>query len=326
MSKVTELPETIGKYEILGVAGRGALGVVYRGYDPYFDREVAVQVTQTLSAAGTEHAVTRKMLLTEATAAGKLDHGTIVEVLDVGESAGEPYVVMEYVTETRILREHCFADNLLRQERALAHIYHCAKALHHVHQHGVIHRDIKPSNIVLTADGQTKISDFGLATIASTETTIILGAAGSPRYMSPKQFMELPLGPTTDLYSLGVVLYEVLTGVPAFKSRNYVDLAREVTTLMPTAAHELRADVSPELSAIVIRAINKRPTEHFASGADFTDTLTSASSQSLSQQPHHQRLPPPTSARYQAPQDLAIARGRKRAPDCRAHWRGQENQ
>ncbi|MFT5172311.1 MAG: serine/threonine protein kinase [Gammaproteobacteria bacterium] len=144
MSNVPELLEKIGRYEILSIAGRGAMGVVYHGYDPFFDREVAIKITQALSEASSAHAVARKMLITDAQAAGNLDHGTIVEVLDVGEFENEPYVVMEYVAEARTLKEHCYADNLMPQERAAALIHHCARGLDHAHQHGVIHRDIKP--------------------------------------------------------------------------------------------------------------------------------------------------------------------------------------
>jgi serine/threonine protein kinase len=273
MTDVSELPEKIDKYEILGVAGRGAMGVVYHGHDPFSDREVAIKTTQKLSDDGTEYAVARKMLFTEANAASALNHGTIIQVLDVGEFEGEPYVVMEYVPEASTLKDYCRADRLLPISRVASIIYACARALDHAHQQGVIHRDIKASNILLTADDQAKIGDFGIATIASRETTVILGAVGSPRYMSPEQFMEKPLTSSTDLYSLGVVLFEILTGHPVFGSRTFVELAREVITVVPTAVHELRDAVSQALSDVVARAISKRPEDRFESGAQFADAL-----------------------------------------------------
>lgn len=273
MTDASELPERIDKYEILGVAGRGAMGVVYHGRDPFSDREVAIKTTQMLSDGSAEYAVARKMLSTEANAASALDHGTIIQVLDAGEFEGEPYLVMEYVPEAVTLKDHCKLDRLLPIEQAASIVYTCARALDHAHEKGVIHRDIKTSNILLTADGQAKIGDFGIATIASRETTIILGIVGSPRYMSPEQFMEKPLTAATDLYSLGVVLYEVLTGQPVFSARNFADLAREVVSVVPTAVHEVRDKVPSALSDVVAHAISKKPEDRFESGAQFADAL-----------------------------------------------------
>jgi serine/threonine protein kinase len=218
MDSTEELPEKIDKYEILGVAGRGAMGVVYHGHDPFFDRDVAIKTTQSLSRAS-EHAFARTMLFNEARAAQQLDHGAILQVFDAGEFAGEPYVVMEYVPEAVTLREHCSVDNLLVLEKAVEIIHTCARALEHAHRRGIIHRDIKTSNILLTSDGRVKIGDFGIAKIDAAEITEILGTVGSPRFMSPEQFMERPLTRQTDIYSLGAVLYELLAGRPSRAAR-----------------------------------------------------------------------------------------------------------
>lgn len=143
----------------------------------------------------------------------------------------------------------------------------------------MIHRDIKASNILLTADDQAKIGDFGIATISSGETTMILGAIGSPRYMSPEQLMDKPLTASTDLYSLGVVLLEILTGQPVFSSRTFAELAREIITVVPKAVHEQRDEVPEALSNVAARASSKKPEDRFASGAQFADALAAVFAQ-----------------------------------------------
>ncbi len=274
MDDTSELPEKIGKYEILGIAGRGAMGIVYHGHDPFFDRDVAIKTTQTLSDDDAGHGVARKMLFTESQAAANLDHGTIIQVLDFGEFEGNPYVVMEYFADGGTLKTHCHAENLLPVERAVSLIHDCARALDHAHQHGVIHRDIKPNNILLTADDQVKICDFGIATIASAETTEILSTMGSPHYMSPEQLLDQPITARTDLYSLGVVLYELLTGRRMFETQAFAELLRKILTVVPTPIHEIRNDVPRALSDVVARAINKRPDDRFQSGAEFAGALS----------------------------------------------------
>ena len=274
MRKAVELPEMIGAYEILGIAGRGAMGVVYHGYDPFFDRDVAIKTIQTPRTASLEHAVARKMLMTEVTAAKNLEHGTIIQVFDVGELNDEPYVVMEYVANAITLQDHCNVDNLLPLDQVLPMIYNCALALDYAHQKGVIHCDIKASNILVTTTGESKISDFGIATIETEEVTAILGTVGSPRYMSPEQFLDSQITARTDLYSLGVLLYELLTGHTAFQSRTFASLMREILTAMPTPAHELNASVSRELSDLVTHAMNKSPEDRFQSGLEFAAALS----------------------------------------------------
>ncbi len=291
MSEGTELPEKIGKYEILGLAGRGAMGVVYHGHDPFFDREVAIKTTQLLSGAHENQGLARKMLFNEARAARELDHGAILQVFDAGEHDGEPYVVMEYVPDATTLREHCRANNLLPVERAVEIIYICAKALDYAHRRGVIHRDIKASNVMLTRDGRIKIGDFGIAKLDAVEITEILGTVGSPRYMSPEQLTDRPATAQSDLYALGVLMYELLTGRTPFEGRTFADLARRILTDSPVAVHTLRPDVPPALAAVVTRAMQKKPTDRYASGLEIAADLTALYSE-LDRPPAE--LPPQT--------------------------------
>lgn len=273
MSDDLDLPERIGKYEILGIAGRGAMGVVYHGHDPFFDRDVAIKTTRHQVVADTGQAMARKMLFNEARAAGNLDHGAIVQIFDAGEHEGEPYVVMEFVAESTTLRDYCRVDNLLPVDRAVEIIYICARALAHAHRKGVMHRDIKASNIMLTRDGRVKIGDFGIARSENDDITEVLGALGSPRYMSPEQLMEKPLSTRTDIYSLGVVMYELLTGYPAFEGKTIAELSRRIVSEPPKPIPAIRPDIPEALEAIVERAIRKDPEERYASGLDMASDL-----------------------------------------------------
>jgi len=273
MSQVVEIPEKIGKYEILGIAGHGAMGVVYHGHDPFFDRDVAIKTTRELAGDDYANMMARRMLFNEARAAGDLDHGAIVQIYDAGEHEGEPYVVMEYVPEATTLRELCRPDDLLALDRAVEIAYICAKALDYAHRRGVVHRDIKARNIMLTREGQVKIGDFGIARMDSVETTEILGKVGSPRYMSPEQLLEKPLTAQTDIYSLGVVLYELLTGRPAFEERSFADLARRILHGMPEPITTWRHDVPQALQDVVRRAMAKRPDDRYESGLEMAADL-----------------------------------------------------
>ena len=210
------LSTKIGKYKILDMAGRGNMGTVYVPHDPFEDRRVAVKVgaiTDSDNSSITKR-IARKLFFNEAHTAGSLNHKNIFRTYDAGEEEGEPYIVMELVESARTLNEFCSATNLMPIAQVANILFQSAYALDYAHRHGVIHRDIKPTNLLLTMDGNIKTGDFGIAQRSQAEATQIMGVLGSPRYMSPEQAREDDVNNQTDLYSLGIVAFELLTGQP----------------------------------------------------------------------------------------------------------------
>jgi hypothetical protein len=249
-------PQQIGKYHIVGVAGQGNMGTVYVGHDPFSDANVAIKVCSVTAGSGFK--IARKLFFNEAHTAGGLDHPNILSVLDAGEQDGQPYIVMEYVDGGDTLRSHVTPETLLPLPRVIEVLYQCAKALDYAHRRGVIHRDIKPSNIMLTADGVVKIGDFGIAQHALSDETQLLGILGSPRYMSPEQVREEDLTHQSDLFSLGVVAYELVTGKPAFVGRSMAQLVRRIVNDEPAPVAGLRPQAPPGLAAIITKAMAKQ--------------------------------------------------------------------
>ena len=264
-------PPKIGKYEILALAGEGNMGHVYKGHDPFSDTPVAIKLCPVTE--GTGFKLARKLFFNEARTAGALEHPNILRVLDAGEHDGQPYIVMEYVDGGQTLRSYISSSNLLPLPRVTDILYRCAKALDYAHRRGVVHRDIKPSNIMLTQAGNPKVGDFGIAQHALSDETQVMGMLGSPRYMSPEQAEEDEVTHHTDLYSLGVVGYELITGQPPFLARNISQLMQKITTQSPRAILELRHDVPGDLIAIIERAMAKRPENRFGHGHEMATEL-----------------------------------------------------
>jgi serine/threonine protein kinase len=272
---VTALPEKIGKYHIVGLAGHGNMGTVYVGYDPFADRDVAIKVCSVPDQVDEAAArMARKLFFNEAHTAGALDHPNILKVLDAGEEAGQPYIVMEYVEGGDTLDSYCTPETLLPTSQAAEYVARCAAALDYAHRRGVVHRDIKPTNIMLTRDGDVKIGDFGIAQSLRDDATHVLGMMGSPRYMSPEQIQDQALTVQTDLYSLGVVMFELLTGQPPFSSTSLPVLFRQITTDEAPALPALRPDLQPGLDSIVQCALEKELPYRYQTGAEFAADLS----------------------------------------------------
>jgi eukaryotic-like serine/threonine-protein kinase len=274
VTREQRIPEKIGKYVIVKEVGRGSTGVVYLSHDPYYRRDVAIKVYNLESHDEDRARVTRKMFLSEAHMVGMLQHPNILPIFDAGEENGQYYIVTEHVHGARTLSAYCKPDNLLPVDDVVEVMYKCAKALHYAHSRGVIHRDIKPSNIMLTQANDVRIIDFGIALVADSEISRIEGIAGSPSYMSPEQVQSLEITNRSDLYSLGAVLYEMLTGFRPFRGGNLSKLLHQIVYATAQPIHALRPDIPEVLETSVAKALQKDPAKRYRNGLELAADLT----------------------------------------------------
>jgi serine/threonine protein kinase len=264
---VRTVHQTLGRYLIEAEIGRGAMGVVYRAYDPQIGRQVAIK---TISLSGQEFADEleyRSRFLREVRAAGRLSHPGVVTIYDAGEDpeTQEPYLVMEFVAGEP-LSKVLARNRKLSLPLALQYAQEIAEALDYAHSQGVVHRDIKPANILVTEDGHAKIADFGVAWLHQ-EITQVGEVVGSPAYMAPEQMSGKQGDARSDLFSLGVVLYSMITGFRPFQGNSAKTVVFKVMNIEPIPVTSFQSDVSPELDAIVSRAIAKDPDERYPNGA-----------------------------------------------------------
>ncbi len=265
----------MGRYLIEAEIGRGAMGVVYRAFDPKIDRIVAIK---TISLAGQEpedERAYRARFLQEARAAGRLSHPSIVTIFDAGEDpeTHEPYLVMEYVAGEPLSKVLTGENRKLPLNAALQFAYEIAEALDYAHSQGVIHRDIKPANILITEDGHPKIADFGIARLNQEAITQTGQLVGSPAYMAPEQMIGKEADARSDLFSLGVVLYSMITGFRPFQGNSAQTVCFKVMNIEPVPVTSFQHEVPPELDAIISRAIAKNPNERYQSGAEMAGDL-----------------------------------------------------
>ncbi len=261
----TRVGTFLDRYEIDAEIGRGAMGVVYRARDPKLDRTVAIK---TVSISGLEPEAEqeyRKRFGVEARAAGRLSHPGIVTIFDVREEA-EPYLVMEYI-EGQSLQDLLSRENrTLPLSTTLRLIQELAEALHYAHAQGVVHRDIKPANILVTPDGHPKIADFGVAKLNQADMTLPGQIFGSPAYMAPEQLMDEKVDARSDLFSLGVILYYMLTGHRPFQGNSTRTVCFKLVNHEPVPVSAFESKFPPELDTIVSRAIAKDPEQRYQSG------------------------------------------------------------
>lgn len=265
-------PERIGKYTLRGEIGRGACGVVYKGFDPFVRREVAIKVAlqDAATRADAEH---ERAFFAEAHAAGMLQHPHIVSLYDAGVEDDLSYIVMEFIDGQTLLPMCRPNSPRMPIEQVVDIGIKCARGLHFAHSKNVLHRDIKPSNIMLTRDGTPKVMDFSIAEIGGGDTGGKRNFAGSPLYMSPEQVARAPLGPQTDLYSLGTVLFQLLTGTPPFPHTEIPLLFRAIRNQPAPDLQTLRPDIPDALAKIVARLLLKDPAQRHASGDELAAAL-----------------------------------------------------
>jgi serine/threonine-protein kinase len=269
-------PETkqFGRYEIVGELGRGAMGVVYKARDPQIDRLVALKTVSLRGQEPEEAAEFRQRFRNEAQAAGRLHHPGIVSIFDVGEETqtGEPYIVLEYVAGES-LNKILTREKKLPLAKALQLAAEVAEALDYAHTQGVVHRDIKPGNILVTEAGRAKIADFGIAKLNLARLTVPGRVLGTPAYMSPEQLAGDPTDGRSDLFSLGVILYAMVTGHSPFQGDSATTVSFKVANREPLPPSALDLTLPPELDAVISCAMAKNPGERYQSGAELADDI-----------------------------------------------------
>jgi serine/threonine protein kinase len=276
-----------GRYDLREELGRGAMGVVFHGFDPMIGRDVAVK-TLRLSEAGT--GLSREELIgrfqTEARAAGLLTHPNIVVVFDAGEEGGLFYITMEFV-EGRSLQSLIDAHQPFPVSRILKLMEQVCSALDFAHQHNVVHRDIKPANLMLTSDDTVKITDFGTAKILQFGTAQTAHVMGTPSYMSPEQVKGSPVDGRSDIFSLGVILYELMTGEKPFPGQNITTVMYKIINEEPVPPRSLDSSIHPGLSAVISRALAKDPAARYQSCHELLSALKN----------HHELVSPDATVR-----------------------------
>lgn len=277
-----QLPERIGKYEVRRKLGEGATSVVYLAFDPFAGREVALKVIIPEILQDKEKGrMYRHLLVTEASLAGKLTHPHIVQIFDAVLDDQQSYIVMEYVPGGT-LEPYCSPSTLMPIDRLVEIIFKCTRALDYAQRLGITHRDIKPANILLAKEGSIselsggdiKISDFGAALMESADQTRTqVAGVGSPAYMSPQQVREQSLDHQTDIYSLGVVTYQLLTGRLPFQASSNYAMVYQICNSDAPPPSTFRTDVPPSLDAIVARAMQKDLSARYQTWEEFAHDL-----------------------------------------------------
>ena len=266
--------QRFGRYEVVAQLGRGAMGVVYKARDPQIDRMVAVKTVSLAGQEPDEEKEFRLRFMHEAQAVGRLHHPGIVAIFDVGENAEnhDPYIVMEFVSGeplNRILKR----EKKLPLAQALQLVEEVAEALDYAHAQGVIHRDIKPGNILVTPEGRAKIADFGIAKLNLAHFTLPGRVLGTPAYMAPEQLSGAGVDGRSDLFSLGVILYAMVTGHSPFQGDSATTVCFKVANREPVAASALDLSLPHELDDVIARAMAKDPEQRYQRGAEFAEDV-----------------------------------------------------
>jgi eukaryotic-like serine/threonine-protein kinase len=287
----------LGKYQIRRTLGKGAMGIVYEGFDPVIERTVAIKTILPAQLKGTEFVALMARFKREAQAGGRLNHPGIVAIYEYGEDIaqdisdeeatllGAPsaaqgaqrvaFIAMEFV-KGRELRDYFEQRERFSLGEIARIMSEMLDALDHAHAHGVVHRDMKPANLILLENGRVKVADFGIARLEASELTQTGTLMGTPSYMSPEQFMGQPVDGRSDLFSCGVILYQMLTGEKPFIGESTTTIMYKVLREDPVPPSELNLSLSAALDAVVKKALAKQPAQRFQSGAEFAQALQAA--------------------------------------------------
>jgi serine/threonine protein kinase len=265
------LPEQIGRYRVLGELGRGAMGVVYRAEDPMLNRTVAIK-TILMASDPAVRAEYEARFRQEAKAAGGLNHPNLITIYDIGHEGDMAYMAME-VLEGVELRDMMKRGGL-ELPFVLEILAQVADGLAFAHERGVVHRDVKPGNIMIVGERRAKVMDFGVARMRASDIETQVGAVlGSPKYMSPEQVTGSPIDGRSDVFSLGVILYELAAGAPPFSAPDVQQYMLQIAGATPAPPSTLNPALPPMLDLIVARALEKDPARRYQSAADLAADL-----------------------------------------------------
>ncbi|MGD8742030.1 MAG: protein kinase [Granulosicoccaceae bacterium] len=263
----------LGRYEIERELGRGAMGVVYLGRDPKIQRQVAIKTVELKQFSSSEAQNITARFFREAEAAGKLNHPNIVTIFDAGEDGDLAYIAMDYAAG-KPLSTWTAPDQLLPIETVCHIIAQVAQAIDYAHRQGIVHRDIKPGNIIYDPDDErVRITDFGIARITDSNATRTGTLLGSPSYMAPEQVTQSKVDGRADIFSLGVTLYQLLTGELPFQGDSLASVAYQITNKKHNSVRELRPELSIKITRIVNKALQKKPEKRYESAADMATAL-----------------------------------------------------
>jgi serine/threonine-protein kinase len=271
------VPKQVGKYRIDHVIGRGAIGIVYKGYDEQIDRPLAIKTLrpEIFNDVNDSDGFLRRFT-TEAQAAARCLHPNIVTVFDLVEQERRPYIVMEYVNAGTL--ENVIQTGALVPIRQVGEIMaQILLALDHAHSKGVLHRDVKPANILCPSAASIKVADFGVARLDSLDLTTPNGfAAGTPNYMAPERFLGRPADARTDLFAAGVILFQLLTGAKPFVAFDLPELMQKLLNELPPSIMTLRPAMWAEMDAVAQKALARNPEDRFQTAEGFVDALNAA--------------------------------------------------
>ncbi|MEO8333124.1 MAG: protein kinase, partial [Gallionella sp.] len=287
-------PKNIGKYEIQGVLGTGGMGVVYKGWDPSIARAVAIKSINKSLHQGSELDGALSRFRQEAQAVGRLAHPRIVQIYDYIEDDQGAHIVMELVNGKTLKQlldqktQYGIADVALIIRQIL-------DGIGYAHEYGVVHRDIKPSNIMVNDDGRIKINDFGIAHIESSELTQVGDLLGTPHYMSPEQCIGTDVDGLADLFSIGVIAYELLTGSKPFTG-NFASVMNQVINSQPANPSQLNPKLAPIIDEVLLKALAKKKADRYQTASEFADAFQRAIDASLGASAKDGGIPATTSA------------------------------
>jgi len=290
-------PKTLGRYEIHGVLGKGAMGLVYHGRDPKLDRRVAIKTILTRKVDDDQARVMKRRFEREVRAVARLNHPNIVQVYDFGAEGDLAYVVMEYI-EGKELKDYLEADERLDLKAIFRLMAELLDALHFAHEAGIIHRDVKPANIMVAGGGHAKLTDFGVARFTEPdgqelEATRVGTLVGTPAYMSPEQAQGQPLDRRTDIFSAGIIFYQLLAWRKPFQGAQW-ELAKKIIEDDPVWPSQL-VQIPPEIDRVVARALAKQPERRYQTARAFAQALERVLHGKPPEDPDEVVPPPPAS-------------------------------